>query len=548
MSYYNWYTILTGRNGAGADTLFHIGHNGAHLQSDQYIEHQVEQFGTLSQHCFGSGQLFGDAQITSTNIVLINETGALDSMHSLSFSRGASVLFALDPVTATGFPSASGNYGRQCTVWAEQPVVEERTVNFAARSHISVLDKPFVTTKYAGNNAGAPLAGIEGTAADLKGKEKPCVIGQVYNATPKLVNTDKWIYQADGVRGFIGAYTLTVYDQLAATIVRGADYVSQADMEANAPLAGQYRVWPAGGCWRHGSLPAGAVTYDLNNPPQVGQASTIQYVVNVLGNKYLPSAAENGINDVTSALVTDHECGIVIDTPMTRLQALNLVLRSVSAFIFFEANEQPVIQQIYDPTTTWPLFPPPGSTPPYKSGLDPLALDESSIIPGSLKQFIPGDGGYGLPVWRVNVHYKKNWTVMSASEVAGAALASVSFAEREYRTVFASDSTIKDQWPLAQEVNIYTLLTEEADAQAEANRLFALFRVRRQGFSLTVKGEVVRRHPQFDGVSYDSTDFHVGGRVYITLDRFGWNAGKTFLVIGIDRNVEADTYALKVWG
>jgi hypothetical protein len=528
------YMILTGKDGSGSDVLFPFSRACFYETTAAHdVDARIASLGVIRNHCFGPGQVTGEMDVPSTNLVLNNHDGGLDDMldHAFGFSTP---IFLLNPDTYAGFPAVSGNYGRYATVWPDQPVAEEKTINFALRHIRHGLKLPFTTTKYAGTNSGAPLAGIEGTANDLKGQVKPNVFGAVFNITPKLVNTDRYIYQVDR-RGFITGYSLTVYDQRVA-LTAGADYANQADMETNAPAAGQYRKWPAGGCFRLGSVPTGAITCDCTNPPlPAGGASTLVNVIDAINYHYAPT--NQGTAQANNALSANPAVGIYVDREYTHLELCHEVLKSAGAFIFFAASEAPYISQITEP-----------ASPLYLNLLDPIELGDDSIIPGSLQQVIQGDGAEGLPVWRVNLNYKKNYTVMSAGELAGAAAADIAFCEREYRTVQSEDSNVKTQYVKAAELNVYTLLTDATEAQAECDRLLALFKVRRQCFTLKVHGHVIRSHPPFDGVSYRESDFNVCCRVTITKDRFGWDAGKDFLVIGIDRDLDADVYQLTVWG
>lgn len=530
------YMLLVGRDAAGADTNFPFGTESFYLDSfGHYVHGRIQRAGVWSDHCFGPGRIFGDMDISSTNVVLANPDGQFDSMRDYAFGYTTPV-FALNPETYAGAPVASGNFGRQFTLLPQQPVFDYETISFSVRHQRALLDLPFMQTKYAGTNSGAPLAGIEGTANDLKGQPKPMVLGSVFNITPKLVNTSLLIYQVDR-RGFITGYSLTVYDKRVA-LTAGADYVSQADMEANAPAAGQYRKWPAGGCFRLGSTPTGAITCDVTNPPLPSgdTSSTILNVIDAINYHYAPTNQSTGLASawLTAPSVT---VGIYLDREYTHMQACSEVLRSVGAYLFFDADENPHICHVTAP-----------SGPLYLSGLNPVEIAERDILAGSIQQVIQGDGAYGLPIWRVNLNYKRNYTVMSASELAGAAAADIAFCEAEYRTVKAEDSAIKTQWQKATELTVTTLLTDATQAQAECDRLLALLKVRRQCFRLKVHGSVIRAHPQFDGASYRASDFQISCRVKVTMNRFGWDGGKTFFVIGVDRDMDADTYELTIWG
>lgn len=118
------------------------------------------------------------------------------------------------------------------------------------------LDRSVNINTYLGTGTGATVEG----GTDLKGKAKPKAWGKVFNATPPFVDGALLIYQVnDGACQDVP----TVYDR-GVSLTKGANYSSLADMTANAPSAGQYRVWPAGGMFRLGSTPAGTITADID--------------------------------------------------------------------------------------------------------------------------------------------------------------------------------------------------------------------------------------------------------------------------------------------
>lgn len=505
----------------------------------RFADGRVVSAGVLSEHAFGRGTLHGDMEVPSLALVLTNHEGELDELLDYSFSTGLTVLYAIDPETFVF--SGTPFVGEQKTMIPEQPVYDQETITLALRNYRANLLRPLLTTKYAGTNTGAPLAGIEGTAEDIKGQPKPVVLGTVFNITPQLVNTSRYIYQVDR-RGLLTGYTISVYDKRSA-LTRGADYASQADMETNAPAAGQYRVWVSGGCFRVGTVPVGAITCDVSNPVTAGGAITLLNVINGIIQHI--GAVSVGASQF---LTYNEECGIYLDREMTCMEACNAVLSGVNAYLLWGGDPTDAgsggqgVPQVMQIT-------PPGSLP-YAAALDALELNESNIERGSIQQVVPNDGANGLPVWRVNLNYKRNYTVMSAGELAGVAATDIAFCEREYRTVTVDDASVKTQWADAVELNINSLLVDATDAQNEATRILGCYKVRRQTIRLKVSGEAVRAHPQLtaSGATRVIADFQVGCRVRITLDRFGWDAGKLFLVIGMDLNLDTDMYDLTLWG
>jgi hypothetical protein len=161
-----------------------------------------------------------------------------------------------------------------------------------------------------------------------------------------------------------------------------------------------------------------------------------------------------------------------------------------------------------------------------------------------VRQVVPSEPERGLPVWRVKLGYKRNYTVMSESDLAGSASAAdVEFCKHEYRYVTAEDVTVKTQWANAAEMEVTTLLVDSTAAQAECDRLLTMFKAKRDCFRLMVPIEAIRRQSPTNPRKY-----HPGWVVNITYPRFGMNAGKDFIVLGMQDNLDTDEVELVVWG
>jgi hypothetical protein len=488
-----------------------------------FIDGNLVQPGLIRRDLYGQGRTRGGIVIGSGTVELSNPDGDFDYLLPYAFDGQLFYIYEINRATL-----AEGALQQFFGV-SEQPLMDLKTITFAVRDANHALDVNLLTTRYAGTNA-LP-AGVEGTASDLKGRVKPSAIGKLRNITPFCVNTSRQIYQLDGVRGFVTGYTIATYDKRSA-LTKGADYTSQADMEANAPTAGQYRVWPAGGMYRTNAAHS-LLTNDLTNATAFG--TTGCEVSSVL--RYI-----SGASSFEARLENDPDCGIYLADETTRLNALNLVAPSVNAFLAY-MNEFPTgsggggyfSSQLCDPLNL-----------PYTSLLPAIAIGESEIEKDSLQRVIPSEPERGLPIWRVNVRYGKNYRLMSETDLAGVALSELAIWSQEYRTATASDASVLTQWPEAPELNVDSLLYDEADAQDEADRLLALHSVRRDMFKLSIPIDIIRRIPLVGGAT--PAKFGPHSRIHLTYPRFGLDSGKTFLVTGISQNTEKDTYELLIWG
>ncbi|HEY8360499.1 MAG TPA: hypothetical protein VIL30_23845, partial [Ramlibacter sp.] len=325
-----------GTSAAGVENQFSYGVN-SNWDGAIFEEARLKATGVYRRDMYAANRLRGAFAINDAVAVLENTDGGLDTvMSTRCFDGNAAILFEQDPVTLDVLYTYP--YG---TFITEQPIVDEGEVTIAMHDMRHVLDRNLVGIRYAGTNSGSPLAGVEGGAEDLKGAPKPLVLGRVFNITPVLVNTTRLIYQVTGVDpsgiggnvggvagGLSGAWSLTVYD-MRSPLTAGANYTSQADMEANPPAAGQYRVWPAGGCFRLGSSPAGRVTCDVLNQPVTPTVS------NIAGR--LMRITHSGRFPVTPTpyLASNPNCGIYLTADTNALDALSQVLGSVNATVVY---------------------------------------------------------------------------------------------------------------------------------------------------------------------------------------------------------------------
>lgn len=541
MSRPDYVLILEGRDAAGAVTKFRYATTGA-WQADlpalpTWGDGRLKRIGVFRRGMFGANRLRGPAEVSEGGIVLENVDGSLDVLRGSNFEMEIGALYVF---------RSFGNilYGGY---FAGQPTFDEGEVTVAMRGGRIEFDTNAVAVRYAGTNSGSPLAGVEGVAEDLKGQPKPLVLGKVFNISPPLVNTTKRIYQVTGVQpaafsnggqagGLNIGWTMTVYDKRSA-LTAGANYTSQADMEATAPGAGLYRVWPAGGCFRVGSAPVGRITCDVYNPVNATAklSEVAKELLRVMGGTF--STAEEPV----VYLASDPDCGIYLPDEINGLEALSQVLESVNGTLVEGRPGAGSSSAVEDRPRLLQLTLPADSVYAAAPGNVSLVLTETDILEGSLREVVSGEQERGQPIWRVKLGYKKNYSVMGTSDLSGVAAADAEFCKREYRYVTAEDATVKTQTPLAGEMELNTLLIDATAAQAEANRLLTMFKVRRDMYQLTVPLEAIRRQPL-------PNQLRPGWVANITHSRFGLGAGRNFIVVSTQEDLDADEVQLTVWG
>ncbi|MBT0666427.1 hypothetical protein KI809_19130 [Geobacter pelophilus] len=373
---------IPAHTGSAVETLRFTSGSGR-IYDGYYYEPCVSNPGALKIMMFGEGTTRGASKIGYGEIQLVNKDGQLDSLRNYGIGGRIAVIREL---------IAGVTIGMTLSCSMEQPVFNDSSVSIRIKDPQVVLDVAFQENKYAGTNV-LP-AGVEGTA-DIKGKPKPVLLGQVSNATPFLVNTSRLIYQGhDGALQDIPA----VYDK-GVLLGRGTNYTSQADMEANPPAEGYYRAWLGGGMFRLGSAPAGVVTFDGIQGATAANRTAAQIAkqiaLRVLTTNDLIDQDFTDLDTLNSAVI-----GIYINSETTIAKALDEVIGSIGGWYGFDANNKLNVGRLDSP-----------------SGTPEIELTKQEI---SNLQLLPTkDEGRGLPVWKVNLNYDKVATVQNMTSLAG---------------------------------------------------------------------------------------------------------------------------------
>lgn len=475
---------------------------------DTFYEPRIQQPALMRRDAFSGNTTGGESRVGYGEMVLVNNDGGLDGLMDYGFDGRRVTLHLGEPGAA--YPSG---FTTVLTGTMEQATFEWDKVSIRLRDRQAELDKPVQTALYAGSNS-LPN-GLEGMADDLKGTPKPRVYGQVLNVSPPCVNTARQIYQVnDGAVASVDA----VYDRGMA-LATGADYTSQSDMETNAPAAGAYRAWPAGGYFRLGASPAGQITADVTQGATAADRTAAQIakaIVTGPGGVAAGdvSAADIAVLDAANSAVI----GIWLPDGGNIRAALDQICQSVGAWWGFDRAGKYRIRRLELP-----------------SGTPVATLTSDEII--KIERTVSGDSGRGVPAWRVTVGHAQNHTVQG-SDIAGA----VTDARRAWlregrRTATAEDAAVKTTHLLAPEIDFDSLFVAEPAAQGEANRRLTLHKTRRDTY-------IVRARLDADL----ATSIDLGAVVELMLSRFGLGAGKLFAVIGLQTDLRVNAIDLTLWG
>lgn len=489
----------------GTRTLRYCTGTGYVDGSHQFYDPRIEQPANMQRSLASGSATRGASRVGYGELVMVNIDGGLDALVDYGFD-GRTISIRLGTMRPWQSPVwttvLQGTMARADFSWSQ--------LTISLRDRQAELDKPLQTTVYAGSNS-LPN-GVEGVAGDIKGREKPRLYGYGWNLEPVLVNSSRLIYQlSDTALQSVSA----VYDRGAA-LAAGTAYSSQADMESNAPSAGQYRVWLAGGMFRLGSSPVGQITCDAVDGATSADRTAAQLAKQILLD------AGIGSGDISSSDVTaldaanSSECGYWLNGSSTGKQLLDVVLGSVGAWWGVDRLGKFRMQR----------FEAPGGTPVAK-------LTKTEII--KIDRMAGGDAD--IPVWQVNLSYKP-FAVSQTSDLAG----SVTDARRaelaqSSRKVTASDSSVKTAHPLAETLDIETTLADATAAQTEATRLLNLYKVRRDTLSVRVA---------LDADLAAAVD--LGSVVSVQVPRYGYNAGRLMRVTSIRTDLRGGILDLTLWG
>jgi hypothetical protein len=487
-----------GKTTGAADTPPHV-----------HFEPRVMQPVDFKRSMFSAARVTGGASVGAGDIVLNNTDQGLAGLRDLGLD-GRDVVVRVGPQDAA-YP---GGYTTFLTGTAEQVEVGARTATIRLRDRLQLLSQPLQATLYAGTNS-LP-SGAEGTADDIKGREKPLLFGIRQQIEPVLVNTSKLIWQFhDGTAEAVDG----VYDQGVALTPSGTDRANLAALEAATIAAGQYDTCLALGLVRLGSAPSGRITIDAGGDASGGYVETAAGIVERILTQRCGIAAGDIDSASFSALASAAPAaiGAYFTGQVTRQAAIDSVLASVGAWC---APARAGLWQVGR------LVAPSGSPDFTFTDVEILALD---ALPTR-------DEGRGLPVWRVKLRYRP-FAGLSRSDLAGA-VTEARKAEllAPWREVSATDTSVQAAHPLAVELVRETLLDSATDAQAEADRLLAMHSPRRDFVQATV------------WLTQANAAVELGKKVRLVTPRLGYTAGRDFIVTGIALNGRRQRLTLDLWG
>lgn len=468
--------------------------------------------GLLKISLFSGGKTTGASSYSFGEIVLGNFKQFSDSVGPIDFIKdynfyGRTVKMYYGPMNAS-FPSGF-TQGFTAVVAGQSHNWE--TISLSLRGQQAELDVPVSTVKFAGTNA-LPN-GREGTI-DLRGKDKPVLLGRSFNFEPSQCNSAKLIYAVSPLTGIsvdeFGS-EFHVYDEGVELYYSG----KVADIEAVQPPPGQYSA-SLDGYIRLGSTPAGQVTCSgcskgdsLTSHP----ANLVTKVLTLLGKSSLINTAS-----FTAYATKDKAERGLVATGKNASTVIDEILAPLG-YWYYNATGNLVLGFLEDPSTLTPVY--------------TLTTLPASVNIASFACRKAADTKDGIPASSVTMTYQKNYTIQA--QPAG----SVSTDRRQkialpYSTNAAN--SILPIHPLSSPFSIDTALSNSNPTFA--NKVRDLYTDDRE----LVDVSITQNH------FLETVGLLPGNCVALDLQgRFGYS-GKHMIIVGATIDYAKELTQLTLWG
>lgn len=337
--------------------------------------------------------------------------------------------------------------------------------------------------------------------AQLAGVVRPYAIGKVFNATPKLVDSTKLIYQISDSP----IWTIGAVKEGGNALSFGTSRANYAALDASAPAAGAYDVSYNEGFLRLGSSPTLPITVDLTGDttpttPYLLRGNIAKQIVTRAGTA-LTSGQVN--SSALSTLNTDKavDCGFFWDKPITKAAALSEVMEGCLGYWFVNLSGELVLGYLSAP----------GSSPvaSYAYGSQTGAPTHNEVV---------------QPVrWKTALGYQRNFTVMDVSQLAGALSdSSKQLLAEDAQWKEDENTSNKTTYPTSILKRLYSGIYVGSDCATEAGVQQTLMETARERWRIPIYEDPFT----LAGL--------VGQRIAVTnCPRYSWGSSRTFILIGV---------------
>jgi hypothetical protein len=471
--------------------------------------------GKIEQHMFDRGRTTGAAYLGLGEVTLGNTDGALDALRNYSFDGR--------PVRMLRLDGPNSSYGSAEVVYVATAEAMDWSNGDAPRLRFydrrRLLDKPLLTSRYAGTTTAGGQNTAEGTP-EQQGQLKPHIWGRVLNIEPTIANPFDVILQFSD--GPINAVTL--YDGGIQLDYDGSN-TSLAALIPAQQNPGHYRAWLNGGMVRPGGSRRGQAgfvwTADVSEGAAAAQRTAGQVVLRMLAHMGYTGSAVDLVAFNALDVLTPAEVGIFVDTEDSAASIIRQVLDSVGAYLTIDVQGRFTVGRFVGVGT-------------------PLGTIRDHDIVGETfgaQANVDTDGG--LPAREVRLQWGRNWRPLNPTEIAADVSdnnpARTEAIQQEWREIVRTNAAISARHPLATEMVFVTALVNKADAEAETTRRNTLYGTPREVVEVTVSRE--RAVPMLLNTSWT-----------VQVDRIGFAAGKAMVIIGREVDLDAETVTLTLWG
>ncbi len=505
--------VAFGTDGAGNPRFVAVGNTGklATSSDGDVWTQQTSSFGTTSIEYAAYGGIGAGAQwvaVANAGKIATSPDGVTWTQQTNPFSVTAenlrAVVFGFDRWVVVGDTSGFG-VGVLATSFDG--------ITWTART--STVSSLFTVAYGNGLFAAAGDNGIFSTSPD----------GVVWTAETTVFGTTRirWLaYDGSGMFVMVGnSGTLAKTTNAAGTYANSTDLLD----DTLAPARGTYKVYLAGGYFRIGSPPAGAITCDATQGTLSADRTAAQQWSAVLartGSSAGSTAGDWSASDVATldGLNSAVQGYWTMDPSATFLAVLDKLANSVGAAWWPDANGLFRIARFDAPSgsSTFTLL----SSDFYK--------DNGPSLPTM------NDPGLGLPVYRVVLRHSRNYTVQTTDLAGGVTTDRRGVLAQEWAKVTAEDVSVLTSNLLAPATDEETLYTNAADAQTEADRRLALRKVQR--YRVLVKAQL----------SSATMTIGLNATGTLTHSRFGMSGGVLLRVLDIAPNASERSILLTLWG
>lgn len=485
--------------------------------ANTHFEERVINPGNFDRSMFGNGRTSGEAEVGYGVVELANgDDGTGETLDALAG-------YAVDgrPLRIYSLDTADSAWASRSLIFSgtmDQIEVAWKVATIRIRDRLAELRKPIQPLKYAGTTIAGGMNEAEGGKDDLKDRVKPMLWGTARNIPAVLANSFDRIYQvSSGALSGIQA----VRDR-GVPLTFGANQSTITALRTATIAAGTYHTCLALGLLRVAARPAGDLTVDATEGA-TGQRTASAIVQRILAAGGFAAGTDFLLADFTALhTAAPQEVGLWIGTDARdRLAAVVQLLDSIGGYFLPDRLGRFRTGRLTSPT---------GGT---------FVVDRTIIIDTGegIERIVTNDDGRGLPATKVTLDYAQSWLVQPAVTLDNTNVTDAvkSFVSLGARQAVAEDNTVKVRHPLAPELSFVTYLADATAAAAEAARRLNIYKAGRERYRVPLKTEIAGM--------IDLSDV-----VILKLPRFGLDAGKPMLVLGITSDLQAGTTTLDLWG